>query len=545
MDPREDRVSDLVPFVHVADLQRSITFYELLGFEVRDTYEVDGELNWVALQHAHARIMLQLASAPIDPHQQAILFYLYAEDLDGLRDHLLSHGLRVGPIRDGSPGPEREMKIGDPDGYCLMIAESEGERSSHSEPPRREPRGEAPNLPACFGCFAPATAALRLELRWRVGDSGSSANRTVTAGASGALGSPERPRPTDRETTARQLAGPESHVGPDRAGEAAGPRSTLPRSDQAPDEPPRPGPRVNDPLRRRPPERTLRWVEGSIGQGSRLASLRRLTLGGWHANHALTVIDRHETAHRLVLRRWARPEWAIEDPDFTAAREAAVLELLAESPVPAPRLVAADPDGKVCDVPTLLITRLPGGPPGLPGDMEAFLAQLAKALTKIHSIDGPALARMPAYRNYYDLRCAEAPTWSGRPELWERALELGRSDPPEGGRCFIHRDYHPENTLWSRGRLTGTVDWTSASFGPAAVDTGHMRWNLALTYGLDAADEFLRQYRSLTGDLLDDQPYWDIITVLDLACDLDPDDWSDFDLRRLERYLEAVLELGA
>jgi catechol 2,3-dioxygenase-like lactoylglutathione lyase family enzyme len=143
MDPREDRVSDLVPFVHVADLQRSITFYELLGFEVRDTYEVDGELNWVALQHAHARIMLQLASAPIDPHQQAILFYLYAEDLDGLRDHLLSHGLRVGPIRDGSPGPEREMKIGDPDGYCLMIAESKGERvfTQGTAQARAAPRG--------------------------------------------------------------------------------------------------------------------------------------------------------------------------------------------------------------------------------------------------------------------------------------------------------------------------------------------------------------------------------------------------------------------
>jgi hypothetical protein len=86
--------------------------------------------------------MLQLASAPIDPHQQAILFYLYAEDLDGLRDHLLSHGLRVGPIRDGSPGPEREMKIGDPDGYCLMIAESKGERvftqrTAQARAPRR------------------------------------------------------------------------------------------------------------------------------------------------------------------------------------------------------------------------------------------------------------------------------------------------------------------------------------------------------------------------------------------------------------------------
>jgi hypothetical protein len=71
--------------------------------------------------------MLALAGAPIDPHRQAVLFYLYAEDLDGLRDHLITHGLRVGPIRDGRPGPERELRISDPDGYCLMIAESKGQ----------------------------------------------------------------------------------------------------------------------------------------------------------------------------------------------------------------------------------------------------------------------------------------------------------------------------------------------------------------------------------------------------------------------------------
>jgi aminoglycoside phosphotransferase (APT) family kinase protein len=191
-----------------------------------------------------------------------------------------------------------------------------------------------------------------------------------------------------------------------------------------------------------------------------------------------------------------------------------MLELLVDTPVPTPRLVAADPEGAVCDVPTLLITRLSGSPPGLPRDIEAFLAQLAEALLAIHAIDDPALERIPAYRSYYDRPSASTPAWSRQPKLWERALELARTDPPPGRRCFIHRDYHPENTLWSHGRLTGIVDWTSASFGPAAVDTGHMRWNPALTYGLDAADEFLRQHRSLTGDLLDDQPYWDIITVL-------------------------------
>ena len=65
---------------------------------------------------------------------------------------------------------------------------------------------------------------------------------------------------------------------------------------------------MSDPLRRRPPESTLRWAAEAIGPGSRIGALRRLTHGGWHANHALSVIDAGGTTHRLVLRRWARPE---------------------------------------------------------------------------------------------------------------------------------------------------------------------------------------------------------------------------------------------
>jgi aminoglycoside phosphotransferase (APT) family kinase protein len=298
---------------------------------------------------------------------------------------------------------------------------------------------------------------------------------------------------------------------------------------------------VTDPLRHRPPEHALRWAAESVGPGSHVTSVRRLTEGGWHANHALTVVDRGGRCQRLVLRRWARPGWWIDDPDFTPEREARVLTLLSDTPVPAPLVVAADPEAACCDVPALVLTRLPGRTVGLPGDMDRFLAQLAEALTEIHAVDGRARELIPAYRSYYDPRSATAPAWSRRRRLWERAIEAATEPPPDGRRCLIHRDYHPQNTLWSRERLTGIVDWTSASWGPAAVDTGHMRWNLALSYGLDAADEFLRRHRSLRSDTLDDQRYWDIVTVLDLVPEIEPGAWAAFDLARLERYLESVL----
>ena len=119
-----ERVNELIPFVHVADVGRSIAFYELLGFAVKDTYEHDHRLDWAALESDHARLMLARASQAIDLHQQAVLFYLYSDDLAALRDHLLAHGVAVGEIVDGSPGPEQEMGLSDPDGYCLMVAQA-------------------------------------------------------------------------------------------------------------------------------------------------------------------------------------------------------------------------------------------------------------------------------------------------------------------------------------------------------------------------------------------------------------------------------------
>lgn len=289
-----------------------------------------------------------------------------------------------------------------------------------------------------------------------------------------------------------------------------------------------------DPRRRRPPEQTLRWASAQLGRGSRIVALRRLTLGGWHANHAVTIIDGDDRVHRLVLRRWARPEWRIEDPDMTAQREARTLELLARSQVPAPLLVAADPDGEHCDVPTLLVTRLPGRPPGLPRDMDRFVAQLADTAAAIHVLTGDGI---PPYHRYYAIDEHEPPRWARSPDVWTRAIELAAGDPPPGRTGFIHRDYHPENTLWSRGRLTGVVDWTSASHGPLAADLGHMRWNLAVSYGLDVADAFLARC-----DAGPDQPYWDLAAALDVLPEIEPGAWARLDLDRFERYVAARVQ---
>jgi predicted enzyme related to lactoylglutathione lyase len=117
-------ITDLVPFVNVTDVARSMDFYRHFGFAVESTFEPRARLQWCFLVSGRARLMLERVDRPIVAEQQSTLFYLYADDLDGLRERLVGAGIDAGPIVDGSPGPEREMRIIDPDGWCLMVAES-------------------------------------------------------------------------------------------------------------------------------------------------------------------------------------------------------------------------------------------------------------------------------------------------------------------------------------------------------------------------------------------------------------------------------------
>jgi catechol 2,3-dioxygenase-like lactoylglutathione lyase family enzyme len=128
MTIRPDEVSDLVPFAHVADVDRSVAFYERLGFEMLHEFVPGDRRVWAFLERGDARLMVAEADEAVDPAAQAVLFYLYTRDLDTLRDRLVAAALTPGEITTGGPGPDRQMRVEDPDGYCLMVAEIEGER---------------------------------------------------------------------------------------------------------------------------------------------------------------------------------------------------------------------------------------------------------------------------------------------------------------------------------------------------------------------------------------------------------------------------------
>src|SRR3954454_23151174 len=127
-------VTGLVPMIRVLNVERSLEFYRLLGFVVGNRVPREGPMNWAWLFAPNApdwrrgpNLMLSRSEGAIDPAIRRILFYFYATDLVALREELASAGRSPGPIQYPDYLPKGELAIQDPDGYCLMLAQSDGD----------------------------------------------------------------------------------------------------------------------------------------------------------------------------------------------------------------------------------------------------------------------------------------------------------------------------------------------------------------------------------------------------------------------------------
>jgi catechol 2,3-dioxygenase-like lactoylglutathione lyase family enzyme len=130
------RVGYSVPILRVKDLERSVRFYELLGFTATSVLRTkEGVAYWANLscfrgnperttENESAAVMVSLGEdphAPLDGTMQAASLYLFTKDLEGLRAQLVSQGVEVSEIVTREYMPKGEMELRDPDGWRVFV----------------------------------------------------------------------------------------------------------------------------------------------------------------------------------------------------------------------------------------------------------------------------------------------------------------------------------------------------------------------------------------------------------------------------------------
>ncbi|WP_331754481.1 alpha/beta fold hydrolase (plasmid) [Streptomyces sp. NBC_00012] len=294
---------------------------------------------------------------------------------------------------------------------------------------------------------------------------------------------------------------------------------------------------------------TRAWVAKQLGDGRKVTDLRLLS-GGWSSQMRRLRLD---DGTALVQRTFVKPFFRHHGPGLLA-REASVLALLTgQESIPAPGLVAVDATAEHCDHPTLLMSALPGRVRVDEDDLDRRLDLLAAQLVRVHGVVPAERPRTyQAWTSPDRVRTPDGP-------LWERAVDVIRRNPPPYEGCFLHRDFHPGNVLFTGAgpglRITGVVDWVETSWGPADLDVAHCSTALALLHGPAHGLGFRGRYEAHGGrDLADDYDhlYWRLLDALHYCPDaaklagpwrdLGRDDLTSEVLgERLKAYVDGLL----
>ncbi|MFC5467493.1 phosphotransferase family protein [Cohnella suwonensis] len=300
-------------------------------------------------------------------------------------------------------------------------------------------------------------------------------------------------------------------------------------------------------------ERALRWAADAVHPGAEALEVERL-LGGVSTPIYRLKIRADGYERHVVLRLFEDAAWLKREPDLVRREAASLRRAALNDGVPTPRIVAVDESGDACGIPAMLMTRLEGRVVLEPSDMGEWLDGLSRAIVSVHRVEANDFPW--PFEPYCEASMMDASSWSRSPEKWKLASAIASGARPAFVPRFIHRDYHPANVLWKDddGNADGIVDWVNGCVGPAGVDVGHCRVNLAQLHGVGAADEFLDRYREHAGVTFAYDPYWDLLTLIDYAYGEPPEvygGWTALGVtgltnelvaERLDDYLESLLE---
>jgi aminoglycoside phosphotransferase (APT) family kinase protein len=256
------------------------------------------------------------------------------------------------------------------------------------------------------------------------------------------------------------------------------------------------------------PKRVRAWAQEQLE--SEIIAIK--PVGGGRTDTISAVYLRQ--GERVILRCVSVERWGEIGRQHVVC-EALGCRLMEGSSLPVPKLIASDPDGSDSGDYANLTTWVPGQVRLGPLSLDA-IDELAKIAVIIHGtpVDDD---RRPRPYEFWAPDDLEVPSWTSRPKLWRRAIDIFNQDPPPSHQGLLHRDFHPGNILWEGDRITGVIDLAETSWGPPDLDVMHSRTNFAMLHDFDSADAFSLAYRGHGGVLDDDHDaeiFWAVSDIL-------------------------------
>lgn len=282
------------------------------------------------------------------------------------------------------------------------------------------------------------------------------------------------------------------------------------------------------------------WL-GGLGAASGPLQVRRI--GDGQSNITCLVTDAQ--GRRVVLRRPPLGDRLGSAHDV--AREARIIDALAGTTVPAPRILGVRDEGGTDGAPVVAMTFIDGVPVGpdtlerlTPAARRGLGPAIVHTLATLHSVDVDAvgltgLARRSSYASRQLRR------WSGQ---WDASRtrehhgvdalteRLRATVPEETEVRLVHGDLHPANTLVDvvTGDMVAALDWELCTLGDPLADLGTVLayWpdegeEALLPFSVSAAPGFARraelvaEYGRLTGRDLSTVGFWHALGLWKVA----------------------------
>ena len=251
-------------------------------------------------------------------------------------------------------------------------------------------------------------------------------------------------------------------------------------------------------------------IVSTIFPDHRLLSLTPAAAAFTNSVHILRCESPSGNETRLAVKRMT------DDPDpERASADFHGLRIARKHGIPAPEPLYLDRTGDLLGLPGIVSGFVEGEQVSYPKDVRSWSLDIARMLIRVHDIRPSAEDRRHIYdgrwMGLYFLRDSWPETMAGHPlaaPIFEAVLEL-RAGLRRVRPVFLHMDYWPGNILWSRGRISGLVDWDASSYGDPALDVAYFRMNMYLRGIKEAADIFLDYYQSESGPV-ENLGFWEL-----------------------------------